>query len=136
MKEAWVVLATAPKKQVKKFTFIFSGAACFFCFCIGLVFTTGAGEYWLTLFDNYGAMGLTMIGLAEIMAVMYVYGHKKFTQDIEDMTGVRPGILAQFHLLCLLKFFLLFKNIVFAFVNRDLIVSIFNCVLYVFFVSN
>ena len=35
-----------------------------------------------------------MIGLAEIMAVMYVYGHKKFTQDIEDMTGVRPGILA------------------------------------------
>jgi solute carrier family 6 amino acid/orphan transporter-like 15/16/17/18/20 len=45
----------------------------------------------LTLFDNYGAMGLTLIGLAEIMAVMYVYGHKKFTQDVEDMTGIRPG---------------------------------------------
>jgi solute carrier family 6 amino acid/orphan transporter-like 15/16/17/18/20 len=36
-------------------------------------------------------MGLTLIGLAEIMAVMYVYGHKKFTQDVEDMTGIRPG---------------------------------------------
>jgi solute carrier family 6 amino acid/orphan transporter-like 15/16/17/18/20 len=68
-----------------------TGAACFFCFSVGLVFTTGAGEYWLTLFDNYGAMGLTLIGLAEIMAVMYVYGHKKFTQDVEDMTGIRPG---------------------------------------------
>ena len=67
------------------------GAACFFCFCVGIIFTTGAGEYWLTLFDNYGAMGLTLIGLAEILAVMYVYGHKKFTQDVEDMTGVRPG---------------------------------------------
>ena len=72
-----------------------TGAACFFCFSVGLVFTTGAGEYWLTLFDNYGAMGLTFIGLAEIMAVMYVYGHKKFTQDVEDMTGIRPGILSQ-----------------------------------------
>ena len=58
---------------------------------MGILFTTGAGEYWLTLFDNYGAMGLTMIGLAEILAVMYVYGHAKFTQDVEDMTGVRPG---------------------------------------------
>jgi solute carrier family 6 (neurotransmitter transporter, amino acid/orphan) member 15/16/17/18/20 len=42
------------------------GAACFFCFCVGVLFTTGAGEYWLTLFDNYGAMGLTLIGLVSI----------------------------------------------------------------------
>lgn len=49
------------------------------CASIGTVFTTGAGEYWLTLFDNYGAMGLTLIAFAEIMSVMYVYGHEKFT---------------------------------------------------------
>jgi solute carrier family 6 amino acid/orphan transporter-like 15/16/17/18/20 len=36
-------------------------------------------------------MGLTLIALVEIVSLMYVYGHRRFTQDIEDMTGVRPG---------------------------------------------
>ena len=40
-------------------------------------------------------MGLTLIALAEIMSVMYVYGHKKFTDDIEEMTGIRPGLYWQ-----------------------------------------
>jgi solute carrier family 6 amino acid/orphan transporter-like 15/16/17/18/20 len=70
---------------------VFSGVACFLCFLVGLIFTTGAGEYWLTLFDTYGAMGLSLIALVEIIAIMYVYGHQRFTQDIEDMTGYRPG---------------------------------------------
>lgn len=69
--------------------------ACGFCFTIGLIFTCGSGEYWLTLFDKYGAMGLTLIAFAEIMSVMYVYGHKQFTEDIHEMTGVRPGMYWQ-----------------------------------------
>ena len=69
--------------------------ACTFCFVVGLIFTTGAGEYFLTLFDTYGAMGLTLIALIEIMSVMYIYGHAQFTDDIEEMTGVRPGIYWQ-----------------------------------------
>jgi len=74
---------------------VLTGAACGICFLIGLLFTTGAGEYWLTLFDSYGAMGLALIALAEILAVMYVYGHRRFTDDIEQMTGVRPGLYWQ-----------------------------------------
>jgi len=62
-----------------------------FCFCVGTIFTTGAGEYWLTLFDSFGATGLTLIAFFELVSVMYVYGHKRFTDDIENMTGVRPG---------------------------------------------
>jgi len=65
------------------------------CFSIGLIFTTGAGEYWLTLFDSFGATGLTFIAFAELLSVMYVYGHAKFTRDIETMTGVRPGVYWQ-----------------------------------------
>ena len=76
-------------KNIKKP--ILTGCACLGCFTIGLIFTTGAGEYWLSLFDAYGAMGLTLIALIEILATMYVYGHEKFTQDIYEMTGVRPG---------------------------------------------
>ena len=78
---------------------------------IGTIFTTGAGEYWLTLFDrwmqhnkpsswnfwpedyffyffsSFGATGLTLIAFFELVSVMYVYGHKRFTDDIENMTG-------------------------------------------------
>ncbi|TRY67705.1 hypothetical protein TCAL_11438 [Tigriopus californicus] len=75
---------------------VLSGLACLFCFMIGLLFTTGSGEYWLTLFDKYGAMGLTLIAFVEIISVMYVYGHEKFTNDLHKMTGTRPGFYWQF----------------------------------------
>lgn len=43
----------------------------------------------------YGAMGLTLIALIEIIAIMYVYGHKRFSEDIKEMTGVNPGLYWQ-----------------------------------------
>lgn len=85
-----------------------------FCFSIGLIFTTGAGEYWLKMFDSFaGTIGLVVVALMETIAVIYIYGHKKygfvevgkicelihsdsrFTEDIYQMTGVRPGIYWQ-----------------------------------------
>lgn len=66
------------------------------CFLIGLIFTTGAGEYWLTMFDSFaGTIGLIVLALMEMIAVMYVYGHEKFTNDIYEMTGVKPGLYWQ-----------------------------------------
>ena len=76
-------------KNVKKPILV--GVVAVSSFGIGLVFTTGSGEYWLTLFDTFGATGLTFIAFAELVSVMYVYGHQRFTRDIEHMTGVRPG---------------------------------------------
>lgn len=62
------------------------------CFVIGLIFTTGAGEYWLSMFDSFaGTIGLIVLALMEMIAVMYVYGHERFTKDIYEMTGVKPG---------------------------------------------
>lgn len=80
-------------KHVKKPVLV--GFVAVGCFSVGLVFTTGAGEYWLTLFDSFGATGLTFIAFAELLSVMYVYGHTKFTKDVETMTGVRPGLYWQ-----------------------------------------
>lgn len=59
--------------------FIFSAAAlCIFCFIVGLIFCTGAGEYWLKLFDSFaGTIGLVVIALLEMIAVIYIYGHEK-----------------------------------------------------------
>lgn len=50
-----------------------------FCFLIGLLFTTGAGEYWLKMFDSFaGTIGLVVVALLEMIAVIYVYGHEKY----------------------------------------------------------
>ena len=38
-------------------------------------------------FHSFGATGLTLIAFSELVSVMYVYGHKRFTDDIENMTG-------------------------------------------------
>uniref|UniRef100_A0A023F0H7 Transporter n=1 Tax=Triatoma infestans TaxID=30076 RepID=A0A023F0H7_TRIIF len=73
-----------------------TGFVCTICFLVGLIFATGAGEYWLKLFDSFaGTIGLVMIALLEMIAVMFIYGHEKFTRDIEEMTGYRPGLYWQ-----------------------------------------
>jgi solute carrier family 6 (neurotransmitter transporter, amino acid/orphan) member 15/16/17/18/20 len=68
------------------------------------------------MFDSFaGTLGLVVVAFMEMIAVIYVYGHKKyeiycfcinkvfkiiyihcrFTEDIYQMTGYRPGIYWQ-----------------------------------------
>lgn len=55
-----------------------TAGVCVFCFFVGLIFCTGAGEYWLKLFDSFaGTIGLVVIALMESIAVIYVYGHER-----------------------------------------------------------
>ncbi|XP_036330105.1 sodium-dependent neutral amino acid transporter B(0)AT3 isoform X1 [Rhagoletis pomonella] len=73
-----------------------TGVVCLFCFTIGFIFCTGAGEYWLKMFDSFaGTIGLVVVALMETIAVVYVYGHERFTEDIYQMTGYRPGLYWQ-----------------------------------------
>ncbi|XP_023287965.1 sodium- and chloride-dependent transporter XTRP3 isoform X2 [Orussus abietinus] len=73
-----------------------TGVVCVVCFFVGLIFCTGAGEYWLKMFDSFaGTIGLVMVALMEMISVIFVYGHEKFTKDIEEMTGYRPGLYWQ-----------------------------------------
>lgn len=54
------------------------GVICLVSFLGGLIFVTGAGEYWLSLFDGYASTtGLVIIALLEIVSVMYIYGHER-----------------------------------------------------------
>ncbi|XP_012221816.1 sodium- and chloride-dependent transporter XTRP3 isoform X1 [Linepithema humile] len=77
-------------KRIKKQ--YMTGVVCVVCFFVGLIFCTGAGEYWLKMFDSFaGTIGLVMVALMEMISVVFVYGHEKFTKDIEEMTGYRPG---------------------------------------------
>lgn len=73
-----------------------AGCVCLSALLIGLIFCTGAGEYWVGMFDTFaGSMGLIVIAFFETIVISYVYGHKKFSDDIEKMIGERPGIYWQ-----------------------------------------
>ncbi|KAG5316935.1 S6A17 protein, partial [Acromyrmex heyeri] len=98
-------------KRIKK-QYI-TGVVCVVCFFVGLIFCTGAGEYWLKMFDSFaGTIGLVIVALMEMISVIFVYGHEKFTKDIEEMTGYKPGaywqitwrFLAPIIMLCILVF--------------------------------
>ncbi|KAK3871958.1 hypothetical protein Pcinc_022937 [Petrolisthes cinctipes] len=48
------------------------------------------------MFDTFaGSMGLIVIAFFETIVISYVYGHKRFSDDIERMIGERPGIYWQ-----------------------------------------
>ncbi|XP_041373553.1 sodium-dependent proline transporter-like [Gigantopelta aegis] len=62
------------------------------CFCMGLTFCTRGGMYLLQLFDNYAASySLLFIGIVELLAISWVYGAKRFLDDIQSMLGKRPS---------------------------------------------
>ncbi|KAJ8354313.1 hypothetical protein SKAU_G00218800 [Synaphobranchus kaupii] len=69
-----------------------NGLVCIVCFLLGLGFTTGSGNYWFSIFNDYGAtLSLLFIVLVETISVSYIYGLKRFEKDIEDMLGHRPN---------------------------------------------
>lgn len=66
---------------------------CLACCFLSMAFAHGAGSYIFVLFDNFsGNFPLLIIGLCECAAVSYVYGLNRFADDLELMTGQRPGL--------------------------------------------
>ncbi|XP_055759113.1 sodium- and chloride-dependent transporter XTRP3-like isoform X1 [Salvelinus fontinalis] len=67
-----------------------NGLVCLFCLLLGLGFTTRSGNYWFTMFNDYGAtFSLLFIVLIEVITVCYIYGIRRFEKDVEDMLGHR-----------------------------------------------
>ncbi|MEQ2173732.1 hypothetical protein GOODEAATRI_000354 [Goodea atripinnis] len=49
------------------------------------------GNYFVTMFDDYSAgLPLTVVVILENISVAWIYGTKRFMQDLEDMLGFRP----------------------------------------------
>ncbi|CAL9706324.1 unnamed protein product [Knipowitschia caucasica] len=72
---------------------VLNGGVCVFCLLLGLGFTTPPGNYWFTMFNDYGAsFSLLFIVLIEVITVSYIYGLKRFSKDIEDMLGHPPNL--------------------------------------------
>ncbi|XP_072529448.1 inactive sodium-dependent neutral amino acid transporter B(0)AT3 [Salminus brasiliensis] len=82
-------LNMVPKWMPKE---LFTGVICVVSFLVALIFTMGSGNYWLEIFNSYvGSVPLLIIAFFEIIAVVLFYGMKRFSDDIEYMTGRRPN---------------------------------------------
>ncbi|KAJ8981918.1 hypothetical protein NQ317_008823 [Molorchus minor] len=62
-------------------------------FAVALINVTPGGIYMFHLFDTYSAgISLLCSALFEAIAVSWFYGLDRFTQDVEAMLGLKPGI--------------------------------------------
>uniref|UniRef100_A0A3Q2DPJ1 Transporter n=1 Tax=Cyprinodon variegatus TaxID=28743 RepID=A0A3Q2DPJ1_CYPVA len=67
---------------------------CIVAFLCGLLFVQRSGNYFVTMFDDYSAgLPLTVVVILENVSVAWIYGTKRFMQDLEDMLGFRPSIM-------------------------------------------
>uniref|UniRef100_A0A8C6HGF0 Transporter n=1 Tax=Mus spicilegus TaxID=10103 RepID=A0A8C6HGF0_MUSSI len=75
---------------------VLPGVICFACFLSAICFTLQSGSYWLEIFDSFAAsLNLIIFAFMEVVGVIHIYGMKRFCDDIEWMTGRRPGLYWQ-----------------------------------------
>ncbi|XP_070559787.1 sodium- and chloride-dependent GABA transporter 2-like isoform X2 [Ptychodera flava] len=72
---------------------IFIAIVCFLSFLVGLAMVTEGGMYVFQIFDFYSASGLVLLCMAffETVVIAWVYGGKRFIDNIELMIGYRPA---------------------------------------------
>ncbi|XP_046293656.1 sodium- and chloride-dependent transporter XTRP3 [Marmota monax] len=76
-----VITSHLPKEAI-------SGLLCLISCAVGLVFTMEAGNYWFDIFNDYAAtLSLLLIVLVETIALCYVYGLRRFENELQAMTG-------------------------------------------------
>uniref|UniRef100_A0A8C6UDK3 Transporter n=1 Tax=Neogobius melanostomus TaxID=47308 RepID=A0A8C6UDK3_9GOBI len=77
-----VTAITTPLRDFKIFSNVreelLNGLMCVFCFLLAIGFTTPSGNYWLTIFNDYGCnFSLFFVVLMELIGVSYIYGLKR-----------------------------------------------------------
>lgn len=79
-----------------KWPFSQEKAALYFCifgFLMGIIFTTGAGIFWLDIVDRWmNDYGLVVIGFLECIAIGWFYGTDKLKKYINEVSDFRIGI--------------------------------------------
>ncbi|XP_076069628.1 sodium-dependent proline transporter-like isoform X2 [Oratosquilla oratoria] len=82
---------TFPKTRSYKVTV--TAATCLSCFLLGLPLCSTMGQYIFKLMDNFGGgIGVLLIAIFELIAVHWIYGVRRFTDDIYFMLGFRPSM--------------------------------------------
>ncbi|CAK6962513.1 sodium- and chloride-dependent GABA transporter 2-like [Scomber scombrus] len=65
---------------------------CVICFLIGLVMVTPGGLYVFQIYDHFSCSGasLLLLSIFQSLAIGWVYGAERFSDNIKDMTGYSP----------------------------------------------
>ncbi|KAK0053689.1 sodium- and chloride-dependent glycine transporter 1, partial [Biomphalaria pfeifferi] len=76
----------------KKYAMMFRVSVCVIGFLVGLPMCTQGGTYLQDLLDNAVGFPLLLVGFLEIFAIVWIYGLKRFTEDVMLMVGgVKSG---------------------------------------------
>ncbi|XP_033836855.1 sodium-dependent neutral amino acid transporter B(0)AT3-like [Periophthalmus magnuspinnatus] len=103
---------------------LLTGLICLTSFGVGLIFTLGSGNYWLEIFNSYvGSLPLLIIAFFEIISVVYIYGIKRFIEDIEWMTGKRPNLFWRINWCVISPLMLLIVFLAYVFVESETTVT-------------
>ncbi|XP_057186608.1 sodium- and chloride-dependent glycine transporter 2 [Triplophysa rosa] len=79
-------------KYLRKHKPLFTLVCCLSFFVLGFPMITESGMYMLQLVDTYAASySLVIIAIFELIGVSYIYGLKRFCEDIEMMIGFQPN---------------------------------------------
>ncbi|XP_067857938.1 sodium- and chloride-dependent transporter XTRP3A-like isoform X2 [Heptranchias perlo] len=71
---------------------IMIGIVCLVACAVGLVFNIGSGNYWFSIFNDYAAtLALLLIVLVEVIGICYIYGIRRFRNEVELMIGHKPN---------------------------------------------
>ncbi|KAK3746280.1 hypothetical protein QZH41_016528 [Actinostola sp. cb2023] len=92
MMEAVITGLADEYKSLNKHKELFVGITCLLCFIPGITHITQGGAYVLNLLDyQSGGISLLFLGFFETLALAWIYGTSRFSRDIEDMIGSKPG---------------------------------------------
>ncbi|XP_064486338.1 sodium-dependent proline transporter-like [Ornithodoros turicata] len=65
---------------------------CVVCFLLGLPCVTQGGQYVLNLMDTYaGGFAVIFIAICEVISIMWIYGFRRFSNDLKLMLGHSVG---------------------------------------------
>ncbi|XP_037085961.1 sodium- and chloride-dependent neutral and basic amino acid transporter B(0+)-like isoform X2 [Pollicipes pollicipes] len=62
------------------------------CFLLGLPCVSQSGPYVLHLMDTFGGLCVMLIAVFELIGIMWIYGVKRFSDNIQFMINYRPSM--------------------------------------------
>lgn len=71
----------------------FTAFLCLSCFLMGLPLCATLGQYIFYLIDSFGGgIGVLLIAIFELIGLHWVYGVRRFSQDLKFMLNYEPGM--------------------------------------------
>ncbi|XP_068220138.1 sodium-dependent proline transporter-like isoform X2 [Palaemon carinicauda] len=79
--------------RTRPYKLVLTGVLCLSCFLLGIPLCATTGQYIFYLIDTFGGgMGVLLIAIFELIALHWVYGVRRFSDDLKFMLGYNPSM--------------------------------------------